>query len=407
MFKRTPILISLALAAFAILAVSVIFPLRALFGTDENGLEASVIRSDMRKSVAVSNGKTSIESASKKKIKVESEGENSVKSESSIVENSKDESAKVENFKTAEKKLSVACDYIIPEKESLSAQVVEVRNKLRVDTGEEFRVKVFVKNTGNVPWFSTDSGCGSPIVNLGTDNNRDHESEFYSPEIQEDDNNWIGTNRVKLDQLRVDPGEIASFTFWAKASRFSDVYREYMTPVVEGVMWLDDARISFDTMIGETGDDSGEIIQKLLYSGASGSVLDIDLTAERRIEVDLSEQHMSVYLGDTLLRAFPVSTGAAKTPTPPGDYTISLKQEVRVGSKPPHYVMPKFLLFRKGGYGIHALPSLSRKGGDLFWTEARSHIGRPVSHGCIRVLPEDADFLYSFADIGTAVTVQR
>ena len=80
---------------------------------------------------------------------------------------------------------------------------------------------------------------------------------------------------------------------------------------------------------------------------------------------------------------------------------------MRIGAKPPHYVMPKFMMFRQGGYGIHALPSLSRKGGDVFWTEARSHIGRPVSHGCIRVLPEDANFVYDFAEVGTPVDVQR
>lgn len=302
----------------------------------------------------------------------------------------------------------VSCLYDVPEKPVYSANTVEVRKKLRVNTDEEFRVKVFVKNTGNTPWFSLNSKCTGPIVNLGTDFERDHNSALFSPEINKSDNNWVGANRVGLDQLRVEPGEVASFTFWAKASKDPDVYKEFMTPVVEGIMWIDGARVSFDTMIGDVGEDPSKINQKRLLAGNnSGSVMGIDLDAEKKILVDLSDQEMQVYLGDIVVREFKVSTGAAKTPTPVGNYIISLKQDVRIGGKAPHYVMPNFMMFRKDGYGIHALPSLSRRGGDLFWTEARSHIGIPVSHGCIRTLPEDSDFVYGFTDIGTKVVVQR
>ena len=111
-------------------------------------------------------------------------------------------------------------------------------------------------------------------------------------------------------------------------------------------------------------------------------------------------------LDNLSIAEFRVSSGAAKTPTPVGETSITLKQETRIGGKSPHYIMPKFMWFRTGGYGFHALPSLKTDGG-FFWTEARNHIGIPVSHGCIRLLPEDADFLYDFADIGTRVKVQR
>ena len=301
----------------------------------------------------------------------------------------------------------VSCEYDVPEEIKYDAQVIEVRKKLRVETNEKFRVKVFIKNTGNIPWFSNISNCSSSVVYLGTDNERDHESLLYSPEIIEIDNNWTDENRIGLDQLRVDPGQIASFTFWVKAFEDPDVVKEFMTPVVEGVTWIDNGMFSFDTIIGDPGEDPAVTNERMLLSWTSGSVMNLDLTAEKKISVDLSEQKMKIYLGGDLVREFTVSTGAPKTPTPVGNYEISLKQEVRIGAKPPHYVMPKFMMFRQGGYGIHALPSLSRKGGDVFWTEARSHIGRPVSHGCIRVLPEDANFVYDFAEVGTPVDVQR
>lgn len=302
---------------------------------------------------------------------------------------------------------SVFCEYAPQEKVEYKATFIEARKKLKVDTGEKFRVKVFMKNTGNTPWFSAESGCEGPIVNLGTDLERDHDSTFYSPKIKEEDNNWIGPNRVGLDQLRVDPEEVASFTFWVEAGDEPDIYKEFMTPVVEGITWIDDAGFSFETLIGDTGEDAETTLTRRMLMGESGSAMSVDLNGEKKIKVDLSEQKMHVYLGDHLVREFTVSTGAPKTPTPVGTHTISLKQEVRIGGKSPHYVMPNFMMFRKDGYGIHALPSLSRKGGDVFWTEARDHIGRPVSHGCIRVLPEDSDFVFAFADIGTTVEVQR
>ena len=85
--------------------------------------------------------------------------------------------------------------------------------------------------------------------------------------------------------------------------------------------------------------------------------------------------------------------------------------------------MPKWMAFRPG-YGIHALPSLgsaslrskirSYRDGevptslftdDVFWKEALSHIGIPVSHGCIRLLPDDAEFAFNFTPVGTRVVV--
>jgi lipoprotein-anchoring transpeptidase ErfK/SrfK len=137
----------------------------------------------------------------------------------------------------------------------------------------------------------------------------------------------------------------------------------------------------------------------------SRAVSEIDLYNERRIVVDVSDQIMHLKIGEDLMATFPVSTGAYRTPTPYGTTRIKFKQEVRVGSSWPHYVMPKFMWFRDGGYGIHALPSLRNDGG-TYWREARNHIQTRVSHGCVRLLPEDAEVAYAFAEAGTLVTVQ-
>ena len=114
---------------------------------------------------------------------------------------------------------------------------------------------------------------------------------------------------------------------------------------------------------------------------------------------------MTVMFGDIGVWKMLISSVGIGHSTPTGNYSIMSKQELRFGGASPHYRMPYFMMWRKDGYGIHALPYLASDGG-TFWNEARDHIGKPVSHGCIRSLPEDAAILYEFADIGTPVNVQ-
>lgn len=316
------------------------------------------------------------------------------KAEKKVRRKAKSASAKAEEVDS--------CAFNYPDSEDLKAEVVAVRRQLKIQTGEVFRVKVFLKNTSNMPWFSNKSECHGLKMSLGTDKERDHKSAFYQKELA----GWESPSRVGMDQLRVDPYQIASFTFMAKAGEEADVYKEYFTPVLKDVKWLDEAQTFVDVMIGETGEDAGGLRQKVAFSVNSGSVTDLDLRAERKIKVDLSDQTLSVYLGDNVVRQFKVSTGKPSTPTPKGKYEVMLKQDIRVGFKPPHYIMPKFMMFRSEGYGFHALPSLARNGGDAFWTEARDHIGIPVSHGCVRLLPEDANWVFDFSDIGTTVEIE-
>ncbi|MBD3360324.1 L,D-transpeptidase family protein [Candidatus Peregrinibacteria bacterium] len=298
------------------------------------------------------------------------------------------------------------CGFELPEEKTYNAELIAVRRKLRIEPEEIFRVKVFLKNTGSMPWFSNESLCPGPKMSLGTDIERDRESVFYSPQLEGiADTNWEGPNRIGMDQLRIDPGEIASFTFWSKAPEKPDFRNEFFTPVLKALTWLEDARFSFEIMIGNVNESAENLRKRMLYAGSSGSIMDINLNGEKTIIIDISEQQMYLKLDEQVIRIFPISSGKSSTPTPAGTTYISLKQNVRVAHKSPHYIMPKFMMFRAGGYGIHALPSLGGDGG-WFWTEARDHIGIPVSHGCVRLLPEDADFAYEFANIGTKVITQ-
>lgn len=310
-----------------------------------------------------------------------------------------DEQAEVSDTAT-ELVPDVSCAIDFPLDRIYDSELVSVRRKLKVAQGEEFEVKVFIKNTGNMPWFNGDY-CQGPWAYLGTERTRDRSSIFYAEGLA----GWEGTNRIEMDQPRVNPGAVASFSFTAKAPMSDEVFKEYFALTMKDLLWVEGSTFDFDVIVGNPSDSASDLRKKIAYAGASGSVSAINLNAEKRVVIDRSDQTMKIYLGDMLVREFRVSTGAADTPTPIGEFSISLKQEVRVGSKPPHYIMPKFQWFKAGGYGIHALPQL--KGNNWFWEEALDHIGIPVSHGCVRVLPADADWLFSFTDIGTKVIVQQ
>lgn len=328
------------------------------------------------------------------------------------------------NTDLTENNKKVACGYNVPENPHYDAHFLTVRRQLRVEPGEVFQVKVFMKNTGNMPWFSGDSGCAGSLLYLGTERERDRSSSLYAQNLE----GWRGGNRIMMDQYRVDPGSVASFTFEAAAPMRNVLFKEYFAPVVSGVQWIDNAQFHFDLIVGHGGSTAKDAVLKFEYANRSGPVDYIDLNAKKLVHLKLSERIVYLKLGNEVVRAFPVSPGKPSTPTPVGTTRITLKQDVRIGGAPPHYIMPKFMWFRNGGYGFHALPSIGSAAlraeirrlqaageevptslyyGDALWREALDHIGRAVSHGCVRLLPEDADWMYNFVELGTKVVVER
>lgn len=117
------------------------------------------------------------------------------------------------------------------------------------------------------------------------------------------------------------------------------------------------------------------------------------------IEVDLSSQQLFQYEGSTLVATRRVSTGKWSTPTPVGSFSINSKVP-RAYSKPFNLYMPYWMAFVGSSYGLHELPE---------WADGRkegeSHLGTPVSHGCIRMGVGEAGQVYDWAEIGTPVVV--
>ena len=116
-------------------------------------------------------------------------------------------------------------------------------------------------------------------------------------------------------------------------------------------------------------------------------------TSGRWIDVNLSAQTVTAYEGNTLVRSTLVSTGLPYTPTPTGQYTIYSKYASGDMAGPGYYLrnVPYIMNFYRG-YSLHG----------TYW---HSNFGQPMSHGCINLPTSEAQWLYSWAAIGTSVNI--
>lgn len=114
---------------------------------------------------------------------------------------------------------------------------------------------------------------------------------------------------------------------------------------------------------------------------------------ERWIDVDLSQQRVYAYEGNTLVNSFIVSTGTWQTPTVTGQFHIWIKLRSTTMTGPGYYLpnVPYTMYFYKG-YGLHG----------TYW---HNNFGTPMSHGCVNLSIPDAEWLYNWASVGTLVNV--
>jgi lipoprotein-anchoring transpeptidase ErfK/SrfK len=111
------------------------------------------------------------------------------------------------------------------------------------------------------------------------------------------------------------------------------------------------------------------------------------------LDVDLSQQRMYAYEGDTLVNSFIVSTGTWQTPTVVGNFKVWVKLRASDMSGPGYYLpdVPFVMYFYKD-YGIHG----------TYW---HNNFGTPMSHGCVNLSIADAEWVYNFSSVGTVVNV--
>jgi len=111
------------------------------------------------------------------------------------------------------------------------------------------------------------------------------------------------------------------------------------------------------------------------------------------IDVNLTQQMVYAYAGDTVVNSFLVSTGTWLHPTITGSYHIYVKLRYTDMSGPDYYLpnVPYTMYFFQG-YGLHG----------TYW---HHNFGTPMSHGCVNLSIPDSAWLYNFASVGTLVKV--
>lgn len=128
------------------------------------------------------------------------------------------------------------------------------------------------------------------------------------------------------------------------------------------------------------------------------------------LDVSLSTQRISVINGSTLVAQYLISSGGWKTPTPVGTFYIFNK--ISEAYSPDFKLwMPMWNGLATSpdgtgylGYGIHALVCWDKACTNR---EGVTHIGTPVSHGCIRVDDNGIPWIYNNAPIGTPVIIHQ
>lgn len=102
------------------------------------------------------------------------------------------------------------------------------------------------------------------------------------------------------------------------------------------------------------------------------------------IGIENSQQQMHVFVDGALAYRWPVSTARLGYWTPPGRYRVQRMERMWYPRKYDWSPMPHSLFFR-GGYAIHGTSSIRQ-------------LGRPASHGCVRLHPGHARMLFGIVE---------
>lgn len=168
---------------------------------------------------------------------------------------------------------------------------------------------------------------------------------------------------------------------------------------------------------GVTGSDiinksviASDVAKDLLNNKATDKILSVKYadfktvganTYDKWIEVDLTNKKLYAYEQSTLIKTFLISAGAPATPTVTGQYAIYSKiaqQDMR-GSNVDgsSYFQPKvaWVNYFYGSYAIHG----------NYWRPLSWFGNFNSSHGCVGLPDSEAQWVYSWAPVGTQVFI--
>jgi lipoprotein-anchoring transpeptidase ErfK/SrfK len=103
------------------------------------------------------------------------------------------------------------------------------------------------------------------------------------------------------------------------------------------------------------------------------------------ISIDVAAQRMTVNVDGTLRYTWPVSTGGPGYTTPPGSFSPIRLVAEHYSREWDDAPMPHSIFFTERGHAIHG-------------TTSTASLGAPVSHGCVRLAPDNAALLYGLVE---------
>lgn len=118
-----------------------------------------------------------------------------------------------------------------------------------------------------------------------------------------------------------------------------------------------------------------------LFILISGFLVTPAFSAAVEARIDISQQKMYVYKNGRLRHQWKISTARRGYITPRGSYRPTRMYKEYYSKKYNNSPMPHSIFFR-GGYAIHG-------------TNYIKSLGRPASHGCVRLHPKNAAILYN------------
>jgi hypothetical protein len=121
-------------------------------------------------------------------------------------------------------------------------------------------------------------------------------------------------------------------------------------------------------------------IAAALATAGALSLSALPAAAKLLIQIDKSSQTMTVSEDGARLYTWPVSTGVARYDTPGGSYTPFRMERDHYSKEWDDAPMPNSIFFTKRGHAIHGTNHTS--------------IGRPASHGCVRLSVEHSRVLF-------------
>lgn len=144
---------------------------------------------------------------------------------------------------------------------------------------------------------------------------------------------------------------------------------------------------------------------KNLWKKPTGSYPDLEKVRDLKILVDTKNQKTYLYDGSERLTSFVVSTGIldGEANTPIGDYVIENERGENFFAASFGEGANYWVSFKDHGiYLFHSVPT--DKNGDYIVSEAEK-LGKPASHGCVRMSVPDAKWFYENIPTGTPVKI--